>query len=110
MKMIVIEDVTIKTDTGIVTKQKGETFDVHKLSTVLKLIKTGKVQAEMNDLMRAFLRLDHNTNSPLYIDERIHLSQKVLKAYEDKDTAQFCMLAAELIILYQNCHMDRTDK
>lgn len=98
----------IKTPDGVIERLPGDMLNVNSLVFGLTLIEAGKAKMEndslsMVEIMKELLRLDHETDSDLYLDERIQGSEAIVQAYQAGTKQQFVEQALALIKVYLKC-------
>ncbi|MCX5811096.1 MAG: hypothetical protein NT178_00915 [Proteobacteria bacterium] len=104
----VLENISFKTPIAVISKAAGEILSVNNVQFALSLVDTGKAQLEndsidMTELMQELIRIDHETDSALFLDERIAGSTFVLAAYQTGNKILFIEQVIQLIGLYVKC-------
>jgi hypothetical protein len=97
----------LKTADGIIERKPGEQLHVNDVVFAVTLHAAGKacISSDVNmvELMGELLRIDHVTDSNLYLNERISGSAAIVSAYRAGTKAQFIEQAVALIGLYLKC-------
>jgi|GEM_PF-4126267 len=103
-----LENISFKTPDTIITKKPGESLKVNNVQFAVNLVEAKKAEFEMDsldmqELMLELIRLDRETDSDLYLDERIFASRAVVRAYREGTKQQFIENVLALIRLYFRC-------
>jgi hypothetical protein len=108
LNLRVLESISFKTPDAVIIKAVGDTISVNNVQFALALVDTGKAALEKDsldiaELMQELIRIDAETNSEHFLDERIQGSAAVIAAYRTGNKQLFIEQALRLIELYRGC-------